>query len=140
MKSQQKRTELVTRPVKVQYKGTPIIERYQQPPGYENLTTFFYNFAIPQKELVSEEYLIYDGIAMIGVIGGTLGLCIGFSFSDLFRFLFRYLFKCDFKLRQPTEEIYDLAQSNNDKMQTEIDLLKSFVDKIDMRLRKLEGD
>ena len=60
MKIRQKRIELVTRPVKVQYKGTPIIERYQQPPGYENVTTFFYNFAIPQKELVSEEYLIYD--------------------------------------------------------------------------------
>ena len=92
MNSQQKRIELVTRPIKVQYKGTPIIERYQQPPGYENVTTFFYNFAIPQKELVSEEYLIYDGIAMIGAIGGTLGLCIGFSFSDLFRFLFRLIF------------------------------------------------
>ena len=32
---------------------------------------------------VKEEYLIYDGVAMISAIGGTLGLCIGFSFYDL---------------------------------------------------------
>ena len=31
---------------------------------------------------VNEEYLIFDAVAMISAIGGTLGLCIGFSFMD----------------------------------------------------------
>ena len=33
--------------------------------------------------IVKEEYLIYDDIAFISSIGGTLGLCIGFSFSNM---------------------------------------------------------
>ena len=32
---------------------------------------------------VKEEYLIYNTVAFISSIGGTLGLCIGFSFSNL---------------------------------------------------------
>ena len=41
-----------------------------------------YKFANPPKMLVREEYLIYDGVAMISAIGGTLGLCIRFSFTE----------------------------------------------------------
>ena len=41
-------------------------------------------FATPVKVNVKEEYLIYDGVAMISAIGGTLGLCIGFSFYSQF--------------------------------------------------------
>ena len=37
----------------------------------------------PPKMTVHEEYLIYDLIAMISAIGGTLGLCIGFSFANI---------------------------------------------------------
>ena len=32
---------------------------------------------------VFEEYLIFDLVAMISAIGGTLGLCTGFSFSGV---------------------------------------------------------
>ena len=32
---------------------------------------------------MSEEYLIFDLVAMVSAIGGTLGLCIGFSFTDV---------------------------------------------------------
>ena len=35
----------------------------------------------PSTTAVKEEYLIYDMIAMISAIGGTMGLCIGFSFT-----------------------------------------------------------
>ena len=36
----------------------------------------------PPRMTVQEEYLIYDLIATISAIGGTLGLCIGFSFTN----------------------------------------------------------
>ena len=36
----------------------------------------------PYISIVNEEYLIFDAVAMISAIGGTLGLCIGFSFMD----------------------------------------------------------
>ena len=39
----------------------------------------------------NEEYLIYDLVAMIGAIGGTLGLCIGISLKDMARVLLRFL-------------------------------------------------
>ena len=42
-----------------------------------------YNFALPLKAKVHEEYLITDGITLIGYVGGSLGLFIGFSFSNV---------------------------------------------------------
>ena len=51
-------------------------------PGGSRTLSFAYNFESPQKIRIFKEYLIYDGFAMIGAIGGTLGLFIGFSFSD----------------------------------------------------------
>ena len=35
--------------------------------------------------------MIYDLIAMIGAVGGTMGLCIGFSFNDAINFVLGYL-------------------------------------------------
>ena len=40
---------------------------------------------------INEEYLIYDLVAMVSVIGGTMGLCIGFSFDDSTNFMLLYL-------------------------------------------------
>ena len=37
----------------------------------------------PARVLVREEYLVYDFVAMISSIGGTMGLFVGFSFSGL---------------------------------------------------------
>lgn len=37
-------------------------------------------YSTPMQVSVKEEYLIYDMLAMISAIGGTMGLCIGFSF------------------------------------------------------------
>ena len=31
---------------------------------------------------VKEEYLIYDTVSMISVVGGFMGLCVGFSFYE----------------------------------------------------------
>ena len=39
----------------------------------------------PPRVKTYEEYLVYDMIAMISAIGGTMGLCIGFSFTDFAR-------------------------------------------------------
>ena len=47
----------------------------------------------PKKVSVHEEYLIYDLLAMISAVGGTLGLCIGFSFNDICSFILNSLEK-----------------------------------------------
>ena len=49
----------------------------------KNQAMFKILFPSPPKIDVQEEYLIYDAVAMVSSIGGTLGLCIGFSFYDL---------------------------------------------------------
>ena len=47
----------------------------------------------PKTVSVNEEYLIYDFVAMISAVGGTMGLCIGFSFFDFCGFILSYLEK-----------------------------------------------
>ena len=42
-----------------------------------------YKFPLPLKAQVYEEYLITDGITLVGSVGGTLGLFIGFSMSNV---------------------------------------------------------
>ena len=52
---------------------------------------------------VKEQYIVYDAVAMISAIGGTMGLCIGFSFNDTINFLLSYLevgINCWKRLRQ----------------------------------------
>ena len=39
-------------------------------------------FVPPPKMKIKEEYLIYEKIAFISSVGGTLGLCVGFSFYN----------------------------------------------------------
>ena len=46
---------------------------------------------VPAMVVVKEEYLIFDMIAMISSIGGTLGLCIGFSFREIAGLMLKYL-------------------------------------------------
>ena len=48
-----------------------------------NISEFELGFNEPAEVLVKEEYIIFDGVAMISAIGGTLGLCIGFSFLEI---------------------------------------------------------
>ena len=61
---------------------------------------------------VEEEYLIYDFVAMISAIGGTMGLCIGFSFTEVANFLLRSLEKGLKRLVQACEP--NLAEVEND--------------------------
>ena len=48
-------------------------------------------FLTPARVTVKEEYLIYDLVAVVSAIGGTMGLCIGFSFRDFFGSLLEFL-------------------------------------------------
>ena len=48
---------------------------------------FGYFFSPPKSVTISEEYLIYDFVGMLGSIGGTLGMFIGFSFFGTLSFL-----------------------------------------------------
>ena len=56
-----------------------------------NKITFYLRMGYPKKVKVHEEYLIYDMLAMISAVGGTMGLCIGFSFNDFCCFILKYL-------------------------------------------------
>ena len=51
----------------------------------KNQVKFGIQFVNPPRVSVKEEYIIYDSVAMISAIGGTMGLCIGFSFSGIVR-------------------------------------------------------
>ena len=67
-----------------------------------------YRFATLKTE-VHKEYLIYDVIGMVGLVGGTLGLFIGFSFSNVLTFLIEYLQMISLKIcsRKCKNEIDD---------------------------------
>ena len=47
-----------------------------------------YGFETPKQTKVYEEYIIMDGMSMIGVVGGTFGLFIGFSFIGIIEYIF----------------------------------------------------
>ena len=51
------------------------------------IRNFAYFFSPPKTVAISEEYLIYDFVGMLGSIGGTLGMFIGFSFFGALSFL-----------------------------------------------------
>ena len=72
---------------KLQYR----IERSTYPGLLErNKATYFINFGSNYVG-VKEQYVVYDLVAMIGAVGGTMGLCIGFSFNDAINFVLGYL-------------------------------------------------
>ena len=50
-----------------------------------------YEFFTNEKTQVYEEYLIYDTVALVGAIGGTLGMFIGFSFSNTLSYLLNHV-------------------------------------------------
>ena len=56
----------------------------------QSQVVFQMTFASPDVT-VHEEYLIYDLVAVVSAIGGTMGLCIGISFRDVSIFFARYL-------------------------------------------------
>ena len=48
---------------------------------------FWVEFSNPFKVTVKEEYLLFDMVAMVSSIGGTMGLCIGFSLADVTKWI-----------------------------------------------------
>ena len=56
----------------------------------QNKAVLQISFDPPQSKVV-EEYLIYDFVAMISSIGGTMSLCIGFSFDNFISTLSHWL-------------------------------------------------
>ena len=64
---------------KIEYSGRSHISVTSE----DHVVKFAYSFSLPRTTIVFDEYLILDTIAMIGSIGGTLGLFVGFSFSNV---------------------------------------------------------
>ena len=50
-----------------------------------------YNFALPLRAKVYQEFLITDAIDLVGSVGGMLGLFIGFSFSNIVTSMMVYI-------------------------------------------------
>jgi len=68
-----------------------------------NLATLTYFYAAGISGLtvtISKEYVLLDTAALIGSVGGSLGLFIGFSFSGFIETMFNYLKKAWKKLIQ----------------------------------------
>ena len=68
---------------KYDYSGMQTFESENVEDKYMHQKILTYQFAYPQVLTIYQEYLIYDGIGMIGSVGGTLGMFIGFSFSNV---------------------------------------------------------
>jgi len=65
--------------------------KYDNP---NNTVIIYLRFQSPEVTTIYEEYLIYDFNAMLGSIGGTLGLFVGFSFSSIIELFINLLKKC----------------------------------------------
>ena len=74
-----------------------------------NHTVFGVELTRPYETIVNEEYIIYDMVAMISAIGGTMGLCIGFSFKDCSRSILKTCVKVLAKIAQTRNK------TNNDQ-------------------------
>ena len=68
------------------------ITDYKEQPvnRFGNFQKDLYMSANPERKNF-QEYYIYDGLAMVGSIGGSLGLFIGFSFFDFLCLLLDFL-------------------------------------------------
>ena len=69
---------------------------YWEPKYYNpyNTVKIHLRFQSPEVTTIYEEYLIYDFNAMLGSIGGTLGMFVGFSFSSIIELFINLLKKC----------------------------------------------
>ena len=62
----------------IEFKGEPIRYDGWSEPG--KLT--FHMFFSMNEIKIQEEYLVYNAVDLVGIVGGNLGLFIGFSFYD----------------------------------------------------------
>ena len=70
--------------VTTQYLGQITADIYN---GNVYASIITYKFTLPLKAKTYEEYLITDGITLIGSVGGTLGLFIGFTINNVVFFI-----------------------------------------------------
>ena len=87
-----------------------------------------YRFATLKTE-VYKEYLIYDVIGMVGMVGGTLGLFIGFSFSNFLTCLFENIQWIILKICSRNSNAIDNDQaksSQNRKSEENVQLEQKF--------------
>ena len=89
---------------------------------------------------VKEEYVIYDLLAMIGSIGGTMGLFIGFSFANLSDWLIKHTVVGINKYKKSKESSEsEITISTLDYRQTKFeDKFDALGQNIDERLTKIE--
>ena len=88
MKDAKKDTINVNPCSKIQYIGMAKTSRCPS-----NQAKLMLTFVPPPKMKIKEEYLIYDAIAFISSVGGTLGLCVGFSFYNFGSLVLRWIQK-----------------------------------------------
>ena len=74
-----------------EYKGRVDFEDFR--PEESSLFQLIFRYSPPYKVLVTQEYLIYDFIGLVGSVGGTMGIFIGFSFYDVFSRITAFLTK-----------------------------------------------
>ena len=82
---------------KYDYSGTLQFESENINDSYLYYKRLNYQFDYPQVLTIYQEYLIYDGIGMIGSVGGTLGMFIGFSFSNVISTILNFLSNLNIK-------------------------------------------
>ena len=90
--------------------------------------------------MVKEEYVIYDLLAMIGSVRGTMGLFIGFSFANMSDWLIKHtvLGLNKFKKNKESSEC-EITISILDYRQTKFeDRVEVLEQKMDERLTKIE--
>ena len=99
----------------------------------------------PPKMTVHEEYLIYDLIAMISAIGGTLGLCIGFSFASITSTTLGYFEKMAAKFRvgdnhqsTETDRSHRVSKTDLAVLETKLDIQMAQQAQLMERLSALE--
>ena len=105
--------------------------------------TFLLQMGSPKTVSVNEEYLIYDFVAMISAVGGTMGLCIGFSFFDFCGFILGYLEKGMEKFkrgkvvkRNTTTNVRTPVETANSKLET----LFESVTKIERKILSMDNN
>ena len=68
----------------LQYSGKVIQERGSK------FIRLRYEFAMPMKTQIYEEYIILDAMTLVGVLGGTFGLFVELSFLGIFTSIINY--------------------------------------------------
>ena len=104
-----------------------------------NIARFIVLTSSMQSVKVREQYVIYDSVAMVSAIGGTLGLCIGLSFSDCFNALFRTFEVGIKRLNRDESEIgVEILFEPEDKINTLVRRQQKFEERMEAIVKELK--